>query len=340
MAIATGNDPLSGAPDAGVRGRSAYGAVPSSQFSSPPAMVFQLPDPLADSNQDYMQVAVGPGPSAVSFPLQDSTGGGGVAAHPWKVRWHEDENKMHGQWEVLSPTANFRGIGVCEVMNKKATDTSGHTPKDDTGWYKLGTGGDLNNGDYKVVAHFKAAAKFGDASYRRPAVFVGIEFADDEPTDNVSTYAGDYASFTVAAIHVETDSDGEVSRRVSQFVSTPYTVDMAAIGAPCILGVDCAVSGSTLTVSRFGFDSENVSAAGVSGTVNLDLNAGSACTVWLHAEASDGKTTLELKEFGVTSSPATQYSDTDIYVCIYRISDYGTVVGDFRANMQNLPYYR
>lgn len=303
-------------------------------------MVFPLPDPLADSAQDYMQCATGPGPSAVSFPLQDPIGGG-AAGHPWKVRWHEDENGSHGQWEVMSPTANFEGIGACEVMNTKATETSGHTAKDDTGWYKIGAGGDLNDGDYKVVAHFKAAAKFDDVSYRRPAVFVGIEFAEDEPKDNASTYAGDYASFPIAMIHVETDPEtGDVSRQVHQSVSTPYTVSMATIGAPCVLGVDCTVSGSTLTVSKFGFDSEYVSAAGVSGTVDLELDVGEACTVWLHAEASDGKTTLELKKYGETSSPSTQYSDTDIYVCLYRISDHGTVVGDYRTNMQNLPYYR
>jgi hypothetical protein len=303
-------------------------------------MTIPLPDPLADFAQDYMQNAVGPGPSAVSFPLQDPIGGG-VAAHPWKVRWHEDEDGMNGQWEVLSPTANFRGTGACEVMNTKATETSGHTPENDTGWYKLGVGGDLNDGDYKVVAHFKAAAKFGDVSYRRPAVFVGIEFADDEPSDNASTYAGDYASFVIATIHVETDPETEeVSRQVSQIITTPYTVDMAAIGAPCVLGVDCAVSGNTLTVSKFGFESENVTAAGVSGTVDLDMNVGNACTIWLHAEVSGGSATLKLEEYGVTSSPTTQYSDTDIYVCIYRISDHGTVVGDYRTNLQTLPYYR
>lgn len=340
MAISTGNDPLSGAPDAGVRGRSAYGAAPAIQPS--PAMAIPLPDPLADAATDYMQHMVGPGPSAVSFPLQDPVGGGGAAsAHPWKVRWHEDKNGKNGQWEVLSPTANFQGIGACEVMNAKATDTSGHTSESDTGWYKIGVGGDLNDGDYKVVAHFKAAARFGDVSYRRPAVFVGVEFAKDKPSDNASTYAGDYASFTVATIHVEEDPEtGDVSRRVRQIVSTPYTVDMAAIGAPCVLGVDCTVSGSTLTVSKFGFDSEYVSAAGVSGTVSLDLDTDNACTVWLHAEVSNGSTTLELKKYGAASSPETLYSDTDIYVCIYRISDYGTVVGDYRANMKNLPYYR
>ena len=338
MAIGTGSDPLSGAPDAGVRGRAAFGA-PTPSFSPSAPAIFHTPDPFADYGQDFMANAPGAGPSAVSFPLQDPMGGG-VSFGPWTVRWHEDEGGRNGQYEVLSPTGNFGGIGVCEVMNKKATDTSGHGYSTDTGWYKIGVG-DLNDGDYQVVAHFKAAAKFGDRSYRRPAVFVGIMEASAEPTDYADTYAGDYASFVVATIHVETDDEtGEKMREISQIVSTPYTVDMAVIGMPCILGVDCTVSGSTLTVSRFGFDTEHVTAAGVSGDVSLDLGVGDACTVWLHAKAEGGQTSLELKKFGATSSPTTQYSDTEMYICLYRISDYGTVVGDYRANLQAVPYYR
>lgn len=338
MAIGTGSDPLSGAPDAGVRGRAAFGAPAPSFAPSAPAII-SLPDTFADYNQDFMAVPMAAGPSAVSFPLQDPVGGS--YDHPWKVRWHEDKDGNRGQWEVLSPSGNFEGIGVCEVINDKATETSGHTLETDSGWYKLGVGGALNDGDYKVVAHFKAAAKFGAKPYRRPAVFVGIMDAGDDPEDDASTYAGDYASVLVATIHVKTDDKtGDVVQSATQILKTPYTVSMATIGAPCVLGVDCSVSGSTLRASKFGFESENVTAAGASGTVSLDLSLGEACSIWLHVTVANGETKFELKKLAPESSPVAQYSDTDMYICLYRISDYGTVVGDFRANLQNVPYYR
>ena len=53
MAISTGNDPLSGAPDAGVRGRSAYGAAPAVQPS--PAMAIPLPDPISEKKRTRMR---------------------------------------------------------------------------------------------------------------------------------------------------------------------------------------------------------------------------------------------------------------------------------------------
>lgn len=341
MAVSKGSDPLTGSPDAASRGAGTSGR--SKRLEPTPAALLNLPDPLAAQSFDWATVAQGAGGSAVSFPLQDPVqSSGGVSGHPWKVRWHTDKDGRNGQYEVLSPTGNFSGIGVCEVMNKKATEKSGHEIGTDMGWYLVGVGGELNDGDYKVVAHFKAAAKFGDKAYRRPAVFVGIMLAEDEPTDDVDTYAGDYASFTVATIHVETDDEGNVTRRIRQIVTTPYTVDMGtgSVGQPCLLGGDFMVTGSTLSVSNFGFAEENVVAAGISGSVDLDVPKNEACSVWVHAVASGGSMKLELKKLAAGTNPGTLYNDTEMYIHIYEISDYGTIVNDTRANLHNVPYYR
>ena len=82
MAIGTGSDPLSGAPDAGVRGRAAFGS-PAPMFSPSAPAIFHPPDPFADYGQDFMANAPGAGPSAVSFPLQDPVPSAAMVA-PWK----------------------------------------------------------------------------------------------------------------------------------------------------------------------------------------------------------------------------------------------------------------
>lgn len=278
MAIVTGNDPLSGAPDAGVRGRSAYGAAPSNQLSSIPAMATPLPDPLADSAQNYMQNAVGPGPSAVSFPLQDpvaATSGAGV--HPWKVRWHapkDEDGNADGpaQLEIYIPqgSAAVAGSHVYVVNTKSEKKGGGHDKDDaDLNWRLIPSNFSNDNALYRVEVHVKGHVRMntGDDQYTIPEAFVYVALVDVEDTDiskRLEREAGDVINMVAAYVTTRQNTestDGVPAIRISQMMN-------AAVFSPSRqssqLSTGYGVSDNRFVpVWKFSFDEND-------GTIELD----------------------------------------------------------------------
>jgi hypothetical protein len=234
MAIVTGNDPLSGAPDAGVRGRSAYGAAPSNQPPSIPAVAFPLPDPLADSSQNYMQYAVGPGPSAVSFPLQDPVSGEAVV-HPWKVRWHapKDENGNAdgpAQLEIYIPggSAAVAGSNVYVVNTKSENKGGGHAKDDvDLNWRLIPSNFSNKDAVYKVEVHVKGHVRMstGDDQYTTPEAFIYVALVDINDTDiskQLKRGAGDIINMVAAYVTTRENAestDGMPAILISQMMN-------------------------------------------------------------------------------------------------------------------------
>lgn len=235
MAIATGNDPLSGAPDAGVRGRSAYGAAPSNQPSPTPAMAFPLPDPLADSAKNYMQHAVGPGPSAVSFPLQDPVASSDGGPSPWKVRWHapkDEDGNADGpaQLEIYVPPGSAAVAGSqAYVMNTKSEDGGGGHAEDDAdfNWRLIPSNFSNRNATYKVEVHVKGHVRMntGDDQYTIPEAFIYVALVDITDTDvseRLKREAGDVINMVAAYVTTKQNSestDGMPSIRISQMMN-------------------------------------------------------------------------------------------------------------------------
>lgn len=352
MAIVTGNDPLSGAPDAGVRGRSAYGAAPSSQFSPSPAVAFPLPDPLADSGQDYMQCVVGPGPSAVLFPLQDPVAvGGGAAAHPWKVRWHEDAsasgngtgNENSGVWEVYLP---YGALSIGErayVMNDIGRGV--HGGANDGDWYVIPAVQETAGKTYRVVAHGKERVKMqsGESALTRtaPFVYVCVEDADvrDPMTDSIAAkgYAGDVWSATIATISFDNDDEGNLVREIRQVLYSAVVAPAQYTGIFQPVWIfSPGEGGAAPELEALKFDERKLTVGGQFGEApDEDMKHDGDGYIFLKIDTTGSapELTLEFK----TSDPASALGVD--WVRLFHMKA-NRMLADHRVNLSNLTYYR
>lgn len=275
MAIGTGSDPLSGAPDAGVRGRAAFGS-PAPMFSPSAPAIFHTPDPFADYSQDFMANAPGAGPSAVSFPLQDPVSSAAMVA-PWKVRWHapkDDNGNADGpaQLEIYIPSGSASVAGSrAYVVNTKSEKKGGGHAKDDAdlNWRLIPS--DFSNKDahYKVEVHVKGHVRMstGDDRYTIPEAFIYVALVDDEDTDvskRLKREAGDVINMVAAYITTRRDpesTDGTPSIQIGQMMN-------AAVFSPARqssqLATGYGVSDNRFVpVWKFSFDEND-------GTIELD----------------------------------------------------------------------
>ena len=364
MAISTGNDPLSGAPDAGVRGRSAYGAAPAVQPS--PAMAIPLPDPLAEAATDYMQHTVGPGPSAVSFPLQDPVGGGAASVHPWKVRWHAPKNDKGdadgpAQLEIYIPTGSASVAGSSAyVVNAKSEKKGGGHAKDgaDLDWRLIPSGIGNKDARYRVEVHVKGHVRMnsGDDKYTVPEAFVYVALVDVTDTDEskrLEREAGDVVNMVAAYVTVKKgpgSTGGKPSIRISQMMNA---VVFTPVRQSSQLSTGYGVSDNrfvpvwklsfnegdgTIKVDGVAFESRGIDIGGfVAEAEDKDFTFSGNGTKYVYVEidvsgSSDPVVTIK-SESKVPDSTASKFN-----VQLYQMRG-PTLYSDTRERLDNLRYY-
>ena len=348
MAIGTGSDPLSGAPDAGVRGRAAFGA-PAPSFSPSAPAIFHTPDPFADSSQDFMANAPGAGPTAVSFPLQDPMSMS--RAQVWTVRWHSDAsasedgtgNENSGVWEVYLP---YGALSIGErayVMNDIGHGV--HDGKNDKDWYVIPAVQETAGKTYRVVAHGKERVKMqsgGSALTRTaPFVYVCVEDADvrDPMTDSdaAKAYAGDVWSATIATISFDHDDEGSIVREIRQVLYSAVTAPAQYTGIFQPVWIfSPGEGGAAPKLEALKFDERKLTVGGYLGEApDEDMKHDEDGYVFLKIDTtgSDPDLTLEFK----TSDPASALGVD--WVRLFHMKA-NRMLADHRVNLSNLTYYR
>ena len=200
--------------------------------------------PIAGVN---IQTNVTPGRTIINVTPRGSAPAS-VGKLPWKVRKHVTENDSSGQWEIWLPPGVMSVGTTLTPLNNAASKKSGHEG-DEPGWYafylnesegepsqtETVNGQTVEVRTFSIIAHAKTSAKvFNADSLNAPArrlLFVSArkvpsqtEQANMSDAARLANTWGDEFSQVVATVKISQPNGGDISRKITQDISTPISV--------------------------------------------------------------------------------------------------------------------